>query len=241
MSDQRDARYLVGVDGCRGGWVAVLAETSHPDRLCAVEVFDHILPILERVRSGAFATVALDMPMGLAASGPRRCDVETRARLGHRSSSVFATPARPLLGCTTHRHAVELGRALDGRGISIQAFNLLPKIAQLDEAIGEPPDPVVLEHVVEAHPESAFAELAGRPLRTRKRTAEGRQARLELLSSVFSEGIDLLERRHRGAAGDDVLDAAILVRTAHRIITGSASILGGGEIDERGIPMRVAV
>lgn len=231
----------MGVDGCRGGWVAVTAEVDRPDRIIAVEVFAHIAPILDQVRSGTFVMVALDMPMGLTASGPRRCDVETRARLGNRGSSVFATPPRPLLGCSTHREAVELGRELDGRGISIQAFNLLPKIAQVDEALGEPPDPSLLERVHEAHPESAFAELVGHPLTTRKRTGEGRRDRLTLLSSVFSDGIELLERRHRGAAGDDVLDAAILLRTAHRLLTGDAVILGGEDHDERGIPMRIAI
>ena len=241
MSDRKSTRSLVGVDGCRGGWVAVIAELDHPDQIIAVEVFDHITPILDRVRSGEFVVVAIDMPIGLTASGPRRCDIETRTRLGSRGSSVFATPPRALLNCATHREAVELGRDLDGRGISIQAFNLLPKIAQIDEALGEPPDRELLDRVFEAHPESAFAELAGQPLTTRKRTGEGRQERLALLSAVFSGGTELLDRRHRGAAGDDVLDAAILVRTAHRVITGDAVILGGDERDERGIPMRVAI
>jgi predicted RNase H-like nuclease len=241
VTDQRSPQLLVGVDGCRAGWVAVTAEIDRPQRLVSIEVFEHIAPILDRVRSGEFAMVALDMPMGLTASGPRRCDIETRARLGSRASSVFATPPRPLLHCTTHREAVELGRSIDGRGISIQAFNLLPKIAQVDRALGEPPDSILLERVVEAHPESAFAELAGHPLATRKRTHDGRQERLALLSSVFSHGADQLDQRHRGAAGDDVLDAAILVRTAHRVITGAAEILGQNDYDDRGIPMRVAI
>lgn len=241
MSGPGGAGLLVGVDGCRGGWVAVMAEADRPGRIIAVEVFEHISPILDRVRTGEFSMVTLDMPMGLAASGPRRCDIETRARLGRRGSSVFATPPRPLLGCGTHREAVELGQALDGRGLSIQAFNLLPKIGQVDEALGEPPEMVLLERVFEAHPESAFAELAGHPLTTRKRTGEGRLERLALLSSIFTDDIGLLDRRHRGAAGDDVLDAAILLRTAHRVITGVAVILGGGDRDERGIPMRVAI
>lgn len=218
-----------------------MAPVDRPDRLVGIEVFDHIEPILDRVRSGIFAMVALDMPMGLTASGPRRCDIETRRRLGIRASSVFPTPPRPLLGCTSHREAVDLGRSIDGRGLSIQAFNLIPKIAQLDRSLGDPPEAILLERVVEAHPESAFAELAGHPLSTGKRTREGRQERLALLATVFGSGDGPLTDRHRGAAGDDVLDAAILVRTAHRVMTGTAVMLGDGDLDERGIPMRVAV
>lgn len=233
-------RLLIGVDGCRRGWVAAVASVERPDQLMCIEVHDHIDPLLEAIGAGTCAVMAIDMPMGLTASGPRRCDIETRARLGSRASSVFATPPRPLLRCSDHAEAVALGRSIDGRGISIQAFNLIPKIAQIDDALGPSPDPALLEHLVEAHPESAFAELAGRPLATRKRTAEGRRDRLRLLDSVFTDGTDLLRTRHRGAAVDDVLDAAILVRTARRILDGTAAILGG-ELDERGIPMRVAI
>jgi predicted RNase H-like nuclease len=233
--------YLVGVDGCRGGWVAVVARASAPDRLISVEVLDHIEPLIERVRSGEIAALAVDMPMGLPDAGPRRCDIETRALLGPRASSVFATPIRPLLHSRSHAEAVELGRALDGRGISIQAFNLLPKIAQVDGVLRRHHHPLLFERVFEAHPEAAFADLAGSPLLTRKRTAEGRAERLEMLGDVLPGSGDLLTRRHRGAASDDVLDAAVLVRTAQRINDGSATILGGGTLDRHGIPMRVAI
>ncbi|MBU6328499.1 MAG: DUF429 domain-containing protein [Acidobacteria bacterium] len=234
-------RLLVGVDGCRGGWVAAMAPLDRPDRLIAVEVVAQIDELLADVVGGRFAMVALDMPMGLPESGPRRCDIETRQRLGRRAPSVFPTPPRPVLGCTDHAAAVAMGRRIDGRGISIQAFNLIPKIVQVDRALGDPPDPRILARVVEAHPESAFAELAGAPLTSAKRTAAGRAERLALLATVFHEGNHLLERRHPGAAPDDVLDAAVLVRTAHRMVTGSAMVLGGEERDARGIPMRVVI
>jgi predicted RNase H-like nuclease len=232
---------LVGVDGCRGGWVAAVATAAAPHRLLEVIVLDHIAPVLHWLGTDRVAMVAIDMPMGLTEAGPRRCDVETRARLGARASSVFTTPPRALLRCATHAEAVALGRSIDGRGISIQAFNLVPKIAQLDHALGPDPEPALFDRFIEAHPESAFAQLAGEPLTTRKRTAEGRRERLALLDEVFASGTELLGGRHRGAAPDDVLDAAILVRTAHRVLTGSATILGDGERDRHGIPMRVAI
>jgi hypothetical protein len=238
---QRNGPLLVGVDGCRGGWVAAIATVDAPGHLISIEVHDHIAPLLARITSGEVAMMTVDMPMGLTAAGPRRCDIETRARLGSRASSVFGTPPRPLLACATHAEAVALGRSIDGRGISIQAFNLMPKIAQLDSAIGVNHEPSLFDHLFESHPESAFAEFAGHPLASRKRTAEGRLERLDLLDAVFAEGNDLLRRRYRGAASDDVLDAAILVRTAHRVATATAAVLGNDDRDERGIPMRVAI
>jgi predicted RNase H-like nuclease len=132
---------------------------------------------------------------------------------------------------------VRRSRAIDGRGISIQAFNLLAKIAEVDAAI----DPVLTEAVVEAHPESAFAELAGAPLPTTKRTAEGRAARLALLAGPFPRSAGLLAAPARGAAADDVLDAAAAAWSARRWASGTALVLGDGSLDSRGLPMRVAV
>jgi predicted RNase H-like nuclease len=225
-----------GVDGCRTGWVLVTADTGAATVL-TVEVIEHVNSILDRVRVGDLSAVAVDMPIGLAHRGPRTCDTEARARLGPRRSSVFPTPPRPLLHAVSHVDAVARGRALDGRGISIQAFNLLPRIAELDAAI----DPSLCDRVVEAHPESGFATLAGTPLTTKKRSAPGRRERRALLDGVFPGGTDALDARARGAASDDVLDAAVNAWTASRWVQGTAIVLGDGEVDERGLPMRIVV
>ena len=228
---------VAGVDGCRGGWVVATTAATGPAPILSIEVVDHIDPVLDRVRRGELVAVGLDMPIGLPDAGPRASDALLRARLGPRRASVFATPPRPLLGCTDHAEAVARGRALDGRGISIQAFNLLPKIAQVDAAI----DPGLCDAVVEAHPESAFAELAGAPLASTKRTAEGRAERLALLARPFPRSRAALTGRVRGAAPDDVLDAAAAAWTARRWATGTAVVLTDGALDGRGLPMRVAI
>lgn len=234
---RRPGPLVAGVDGCRRGWVVATTAAVGPAPIVAVEVVEHIDVVLERVRSGELVAVGLDMPIGLPDAGPRASDAMLRARLGPRRSSVFATPPRPLLGCTDHAEAVALGRALDGRGISIQAFNLLPKIAEVDAAI----DPGLTDAVVEAHPESAFAELAGAPLASTKRSAEGRAERLALLARPFPRSRGVLSRRVPGAAADDVLDAAAAAWSARRWATGTAVVLTDGSVDSRSLPMRVAV
>lgn len=239
--DASEGGWLVGVDGCPTGWVAAFARCAEPNLLIDVEVHSHIDTLITRVINGKIAVLAIDMPMGLPDTGPRNCDVETRSRLGRRGSSVFPTPIRPLLHCTDHARAVALGRSIDGRGISIQAFNLLPKIAQLDACIGDHQQSNLFDHIFEAHPEAAFADLAGEPLTSKKRTSEGRLERLALLEQELPGSGKLLARRVRGAAADDVLDAAVLVRTARRILDGTANLLGDGTVDRHGIPMRVAI
>lgn len=208
-----------------------------PAPLVSIEVVTHIGEVFERVRSGELVAVGLDMPIGLPDAGRRACDDLTRARLGPRRSSVFPTPPRPVLGSADHAEALRRSRAIDGRGISIQAFNLLPKIAEVDAAI----DPDLAEAVVEVHPESAFAELAGAPLLTTKRTAEGRAARLALLAGPFPDSTALLTTLPRGAAADDVLDAAAAAWSTRRWAAGAALVLGDGTVDGHGLPMRVAV
>ena len=226
---------VAGVDGCRGGWVVVTTGVAGP--LITVEVAPAIGPVIERVRSGEFAVLAVDMPIGLAADGPRACDTEARRRLGVRRSTVFPTPPRPLLGSPDHAEAVRRGRALDGRGISIQAFNLLPRIAELDAAVKA----ADADTVVEAHPESGFARMGDGPLTTSKKTAEGRRERLALLEARIPGCTEHLLAHHRGAATDDLLDAAANAWTARRWLSGSADVLGDGALDERGLLMRIVV
>ena len=228
---------VAGVDGCRVGWIVAVTAAEGPAPILSIEVVSHIGAVFDRVRSGELAAVGIDMPIGLPEAGSRACDTLTRARLGPRRSSVFPTPPRALLGSADHAEALRRSRAIDGRGISIQAFNLLPKIAEVDAAI----DPELTTAVVEAHPESAFAELAGAPLASTKRTADGRAVRLALLREPFPDSGDVLTTRARGAAADDVLDAAAAAWSARRWAAGTALVLGDGSLDRRGLPMRVAV
>ncbi|HEY6534037.1 MAG TPA: DUF429 domain-containing protein [Acidimicrobiales bacterium] len=232
-----EAPVVVGVDGCRTGWVVATGTAASVPELRSLEVVPHIAVVLERVRVGEVTAVGIDMPFGLPESGVRACDRAARSRLGPRRSSVFPAPPRPLLGSVDYEEALRRSRAIDGRGLSIQAFNLLPKIAELDAGL----DPDLAERVVEAHPESSFAAMAGAPLPTTKRTAEGRAARRELLAGAVRSDPALLDRRHRGAAPDDVLDAVAALWSTARWCLGTALVLGDGEIDQRGLPMRVAV
>lgn len=204
---------VAGVDGAPGGWVVALGDGT-------VDVVPALDDLFADVRAGAVAAVAVDMPIGLPVSGRRACDVAARRLLGPRRSSVFPVPARRFL------HA----RSFDEvSGLSIQAFNLLPRIAEVDGLV----DPTLQDRVVESHPELAFARLAGAPLAEPKRTALGITRRAALL------GVDDI-LRPRGARADDVLDALVLVRTARRIADGTAERLGDGSVDERGLRMEIA-
>ena len=228
-----DSARVAGVDGCRGGWVVVTVDVDATSRTPAtVEVCTTFAEIAAR----PFRAIAVDMPIGLPDAGPRAADVATRAVLGPRRSSVFPAPVRGVLDAVDHAEASSRHRAIDGRGLTVQAWNLVPKIREVDTVVRAEGD----DRIREAHPEAAFAALAGAPLTDPKRTAAGAATRRSLLGTALVEVVPLLGGPPpRGAAPDDVADAAVLAWTARRLAAGTAVTVGDGAVDGAGLRMRV--
>jgi predicted RNase H-like nuclease len=197
---------VVGVDGCRTGWVAV--------GLPGPEVV--VLPTLRAVleRFGGAACVAVDMPIGLPAGpGGRASDREARRLLGRASSRVFPAPTRACLDAPSYAAA-----RLVERSLSAQSYALRTKILEADEAQHEGP-------VVEAHPELAFLALTGAVL-VSKRTWDGQMQRRDALRRHGVELSDDLGPTGGTAGADDVLDAAACALVAEAVVDGSAVRLG---------------
>ena len=173
-----------------------------------------VVPAFTDVLALVDGVIAVDMPIGLPASGRRACDAAARAALGPRRSSVFPVPVRSALVAATFA---------DVTGLSIQGWNLVPKIREVD-ACWEP-------RVVECSPELSFAVAAGGPMQHNKRTTEGRAERLAVLGDVTTTV--------KGAAGHDVLDAHACLFTARRVAAGTAVTFGDNSVDELGRPMLV--
>ena len=205
-----------GVDGCRTGWVLATVPVDGP-----LEFTVTLVPSFADLVGRDPEVLGVDMPIGLAQSGPRACDVAARRLLGPRRSSVFPAPPRSLLACRTWE---------DARGISKQTFHLLPKMAEVDDVM----TPALQARVREVHPELGFARLAGgAPMAHPKRTLAGRLERLAAL------GLHEVPARLRGAAADDVLDACAVATVARRLVTGEVDVLGDGAVDERGLRMEI--
>jgi predicted RNase H-like nuclease len=145
---------------------------------------------------------------------------------------VFPTPARAVLGAIDHRDACERSATTCGRKLSVQAFNLLPRIAELDRVMSPP----LQARVAEAHPELAFARLAGAPMAHPKRTEQGRHERRAALARA---GLADLPDSLPGAAADDIADAAVLALVAAAVVAGRAEHIGDGARDARGLRMEI--
>jgi len=111
--------YVVGVDGCRSGWLACrLATTSASHSFVIYESFDKLL-----AGEREAAILAVDIPIGLNDDWtPRICDRAGRKLLGKQGSSVFPAPPRPLLKEDTYPKALKKSRDSFGRGLSKQTF-----------------------------------------------------------------------------------------------------------------------
>lgn len=205
----------------------------------SVVVEPTLAPLLDQVARGEVQVVAVDMPVGLAADGPRAADRAARAALGPRRSSVFPAPVRAVLDATDHADAVARSRAACGAGIPVQAWHLVPKVKEVDLLVRSAP-PAVRDSVRETHPELAFAVLGDGPCTHPKRTAAGRRERLARLRPWVPDRWTTPSRTPAGAARDDVLDALVLaVRAAQWLGTGPAALVLGDETDEYGLRMQV--
>ncbi|MCP5025087.1 MAG: DUF429 domain-containing protein [Actinomycetia bacterium] len=234
MDGHSDPRRVAGVDGAKRGWVVAESGLHAPARV-TVTVVDRLDDLVGRVADGSLAALAIDMPIALPSDGPRWCDREARALLGPRRSSLFPTPVRAVLDAVDYSDALTRSRSASGVGLSKQAWHLVPRIRELDNLVTAD----LARRIVEAHPESGFAVLAGAPLESTKKTPEGRAARRTLLAPRFA-GLDAaLDDRGGGVGVDDVLDATINAWTARRLVRGTARILADGTTDHRGRPLQL--
>lgn len=217
---------VLGVDGWRGRWVGALLDGR------AVTLLD--LPDVRAVLAVPdVELVAIDMPIGLSDDRPRACDVEARRRLGRARSSVFPAPLRVALGCPDYATACSESRRASGKALSVQAWNLVPAIRALDNAL----DDVPADQVREVHPELAFRALDGR-VAAPKASARGVAQRIRALEPVM-DVLDALAAAPPGVPAVDALDACAAAWSAGRLADGRGECVGDGAIDRRGRPMRI--
>ena len=233
----------VGVDGCKAGWFAVAitedGEWSHA-------LYETAEALLDRYADAD--RILIDIPIGLVNWRPeeRKCDLEARRLLGKpRSASVFPVPSRTALSAPTYEEAVRVNREETGRGLSLQAWGILPKIREVDQLMQQ--SLLVRDTFIEVHPELLFWALNGQQAMVHyKGRGKGRSERLGVLrrwfptaDEIYTNAAYLYLRKH--VALDDIVDA---------MVAAVAGIVGTGQLidvpeppetDSTGLPMRMAI
>lgn len=223
---------ICGVDGCKYGWIAIVS----------AENFSNVEWRVARNWTDLnlnAATIAVDMPVGLADAGKRGCDEAARRAPHMRAASIFPMPVRGALEFEDYAAANAWSKAHGHGGVVKQAWNLRSKILDVEgQILKDPAAPIY-----EAHPELAFARLADQKLPPKK-TPEGRAHRLRLLRRAGIKGLPAILRAvpKSHAAPDDILDAAVLLVTARRILHGDAVCYPPQPvINGQGLAMRIWV
>jgi predicted RNase H-like nuclease len=235
--DQVSLSYVVGVDGCSGGWIAASKRAPGTDVCCRrIKILEDLFADTVTPR-----VIAVDVPIGLLERGARACDVAARRLLGPRRSSVFTAPIRPMLAATSRTEASQARRRVDGKGVTIQAWAIVPKILEVDGLLRV--NPSRREIIREVHPELCFFYLnRERPMSEAKKKTAGRTERVSLLRAWCGEAIDraLAERAKLGCEADDIVDAFVALWTAERISRGDAvSIPAIPPLDAHGLRMEM--
>ena len=185
------AELVVGVDGTKHGWVAVVLAGG---RFLEARLIDGVETLFAELADGG--RIAIDVPIGY---GPRKADGLARALVG--GSSVFSIP---------ERERFEVPFAAGGR-ISVQAYALGDRIRHVTSLAAHD------KRFREVHPELCFTAMNDmRRLKYSKKSAGGAFERLGLLRK---HGINIDPERLGAAATvplDDLLDAAACAWTAAR-------------------------
>ncbi len=224
---------MAGIDGCRGGWLAILGKFT-PEKGCFTGEDIYLTKSIEEIFSFPALVFAIDMPLGLPlrfSPKGRLCDRLARQMLGPRRASIFTPPPREALSFNNYQK-------LRAKGIRIskQSFYLIPKIRALRAALKGP----VKDKVFETHPELIFKTLAGETIPS-KHTAEGLAKRLELLLSLgLFKSLKSNWEKIKACYRRDLIDAYACLLVAKRIFCGEAKVIPEDPPrDDEGLPLAI--
>jgi predicted RNase H-like nuclease len=216
-------KVFVGVDGCRAGWFAVFLAAKN-EKSCDWEVelfpeFSCLVDFLKNNYGQADPLILIDIPIGLKAggNGERLSDTGARSVLKARKSSIFSVPCREAIYAETYEKACDVNEKLTGKRISKQAWNIVPKIRDMDSFLIENEN--FREKVREVGPEICFQSFAGFPMKYSKKKVEGFLERKKALGSICTFSYEVIEYalskyRRKDLAKDDILDALAAALTA---------------------------
>lgn len=214
---------VAGLDVWKGGWVAVFTIDGAIERVVSY-------PDLGSFHADAdqLEVVGIDIPLVLPDTPPRRADIEARAILGTRRSSVFNAPPLDVIEQATYQEALQRSRERYGIGVSAQSYALRTRILEARRfALSD-------GRYIEVHPEVSFATMAGEPLTSAKKSWNGQMMRLELLAG---HGLSIPSPLSADAGlvpVDDVLDAAAASWSALRRARGDAACVPSNPASDEG-------
>ena len=233
----QDGLYI-GVDGCRGGWIAAVLDYGQ----MRLERYDDLSSIIEK--HPTFDAFLIDMAIGLRNRTEQiRPDDEARKELGPRASSVFPIPSRDAVYADGEEAQKQANIRTLGKSLAKQSIAIIPRIRELDTFLNDHPD--YKNKILESHPEVDFARLNGAVLKSKKKEEPGPSQRISVLSEYLDKR-DLYgmydKAKELKCNQDDLIDAVCLAVTGALYAHGEYETFPAEpESDERGLLMQLIV
>jgi len=227
-----------GIDGCKAGWILTTFDENPEYRI--IESDENFISALRE-----FDRVFIDMPIGLEDENyTRECDRELRKVLGAEyAPSVFSPPIRPALHAPSYVEANMQSYEYTEKKLTVQAWNITPKIRLLDRVLSEHED--LRESVFESHPELIFMNLNGGMIYQKKNTKKGLRHRLGLIVDREKVADDFFrdikeEFRRNQVDEDDIVDSMALALAAKGSVEkGIKTIPKDPPVDSEGLRMAI--
>lgn len=183
------AKY-VGVDWAKNCWLCVTID-DEDDAPFTVERQPSIHTLWQEHNDAE--SIFIDIPIGLPSGDDgeadvRECDVKAKEKLGEGSSKVFYTPCREAVVCQEWDNASEKNRRILDRGISGQAWSIVPRIREVDVFLQV--ENINTETLLESHPEVCFNALAAgvdQSIASSKEIDSGLAERVQVIQASLSD------------------------------------------------------
>ena len=230
----------VGVDGCRGGWIAAVIQQSE----LRIEKY---LNMNELITSyPVFDNMLIDMVIGLPSDQKqydKRPDSTARRLIVPRTSTIFAVPSRQAVYEETEEEQIKANRTVLGKGLAKQTMAIIPKMRELDVFLSE--NGKYKNVIRESHPEVCFARLNGAVVMTKKSEMDGLMERVRILSQYLPDlSVDDITGRAKElhCNADDIVDAVCLAVTAHLDLGGHTEVIPKDVMmDNHGLRMQMVI
>lgn len=227
-----------GIDGCKAGWILFSLDEDKLYKI--IRTNDELREELDR-----YDRIFIDMPIGLEdESYTRECDALLRKKLGAEyASSVFSPPIRPALNAPSYVEANMQSFEYTEKKLTIQSWNITPKIRVLDDFMDESPE--LRDKLFESHPELLFMNLNRGMIFQKKNTKKGLRHRLDLMKEHEPTVADFFreikeEYRRNEVEEDDIVDSMVLALAAHQSVTkGIKTIPEEPPVDSKGLKMAI--
>jgi len=228
----------IGIDSCLKGWFLVSIDKNDN---WDFSIFSNINLLWEEYQDSKL--ILIDMPIGLPCSESRLCDLEARKILKKRGSCVFPAPTRQAINASDYESACKSNQEILGKKVSKQAWNISPKIKQVDLLMQKCEK--ARDIIRESHPEICFWALAGgKVMSSNKKTEIGLQERLNVLQKLYPQSTNIFKSavehyKRIDLTKDDILDAIALAITATSSREMLCTLPEYPERDRKDLPMEI--